>query len=185
MNRWTSTVAAISVLTLLAATAPADAPKVGDSAADFSLKTVNGNALKLSDQTKEGPVVLVVLRGWPGYQCPLCTRQVKELVGQAKALADTKARVLFVYPGPAAKLDAHASEFFGKTGLPEGFTFVTDPDYKFTNLYGIRWDAPNETAFPSTFVIDGSNTIRFAKTSKTHGDRAATKDVLKVLADVK
>ncbi len=185
MNGWTLRTAAIGVLTLLAATARADAPKVGDSAADFTLKRVDGTVLKLSDQTKEGPVVLVVLRGWPGYQCPLCTRQVKELAGQAKALADSKARVLFVYPGPAAKLDAHASEFFGKTALPEGFTFVTDPDYTFTNLYGLRWDAPNETAYPSTFVIDRSNTIRFAKTSKTHGDRAATKDVVKVLADVK
>jgi hypothetical protein len=29
----------------------------------------------LSTELAHGPVVLVMLRGWPGYQCPFCTRQ--------------------------------------------------------------------------------------------------------------
>ena len=43
------------------------------------------------------------------------------------------------------------------------------------------WDAPRETAYPSTFVIDQGGVIRFAKVSKSHGGRAATGEVLKAL----
>jgi O-acetyl-ADP-ribose deacetylase (regulator of RNase III) len=34
--------------------------------------------------------------------------------------------------------------------LPSNIVLVTDPDYTVTNLYGLRWDAPHETAYPST-----------------------------------
>jgi hypothetical protein len=57
-----------------------------------------------------------------------------------------------------------------------------DPDYKFTNAYRLRWDAPRETAYPSTFVIDRERKVRFAKVSKTHGGRATASEVLKALA---
>lgn len=32
--------------------------------------------------TEGGPVVLVVLRGYPGYQCPICTKQLAEFRGK-------------------------------------------------------------------------------------------------------
>ncbi len=46
-------------------------PSVGDKAPDFTLKTLNDQTVRLSNLTASGKVVLVVLRGWPGYQCPL------------------------------------------------------------------------------------------------------------------
>ena len=51
-----------------------DAPKVGDVAPAFALKSLDGEAVRLADLAAKGPVVLVVLRGWPGYQCPICDR---------------------------------------------------------------------------------------------------------------
>ena len=60
---------------------------------------------------------------------------------------------------------------------------VTDPDYAFINSYGLRWDEKNETAYPSTFVIGKDKIVRFAKISKTHGDRAKTADVLNALEE--
>ena len=51
------------------------APKAGDKAADFTLKTLDDKSIQLSDLTAKSDVVLVVLRGWPGYQCPICTRR--------------------------------------------------------------------------------------------------------------
>lgn len=59
---------------------------------------------------------------------------------------------------------------------------VTDPDYIFTNSWGLRWDAPRETAYPSTFVIDRKGVVRFTKISKTHGDRANPADILKAVS---
>ena len=55
---------------------------------------------------------------------------------------------------------------------------VTDPDYSVTNLYGLRWDAPNETAYPSTFIVDKKGMIAFEKISHTHGDRTSAQDAL-------
>ena len=79
-------------------------PKVGDKAPDFALKTLDDQTVRLSDLTAKGNVVLVVLRGWPGYQCPVCTKQVQDYIGSASGFAEAKARVIMVYPGPADDL---------------------------------------------------------------------------------
>lgn len=50
-------------------------PAVGDEAKDFKLKDLAGEAVQLHELTQDGPVV-VVLRGCPGYQCPVCSAQV-------------------------------------------------------------------------------------------------------------
>jgi hypothetical protein len=80
---------------------------------------------------------------------------------------------------------ARAEEFITGKTLPANFHLWIDPDYSFTNAWHLRWDAPRETAYPSTFVIAPDGKIRFAKISKTHGDRASAEDVLKALATIK
>jgi peroxiredoxin Q/BCP len=160
-------------------------PKVGAKAVDFTLDDLGGKSVSLSEVVKSGPVVLVVLRGWPGYQCPLCTRQVGEFLGHAKEFKGAGATVVMVYPGPADQLKEHAKEFFKDKDISDTFRLLTDPDFKFTKAYGLRWDAPNETAYPSTFVIGRESIVSFAKVSKAHGGRASATDVLKAIADVK
>jgi hypothetical protein len=85
---------------------------------------------------------------YPGYQCPYCVRQIHDFVENADKFASSGTQVLLVYPGPPAELDRRAKEFLSKeNSLPANVILVTDPDYKFTNQYGLRWDAPNETAY--------------------------------------
>jgi peroxiredoxin len=156
-------------------------PAEGAAAPNFSLKTLGGQTVELAALTSERPVVLLVLRGWPGYQCPLCTKQVHEFVAQAAAFKARGAQVLMVYPGPAEQLVAHAQEFIADKAWPAEFLFVIDPDYTFTNAYALRWSAPKETAYPSAFVIDRGGRIRFAKVSKTHGGRVSVEQALAAL----
>lgn len=156
-------------------------PKVGDEAKDFELTAIGGEKMKLSKLTDAGPVVLVVLRGYPGYQCPICTKQFAELNAKADDFKKAGAQVVFVYPGPSDGLKAKAEEFVKGKDYPTHFTLLLDPDYTFTTAYGLRWDAKGETAYPSTFVLDGKRKVAFAKVSTTHGDRAKTADVLKAL----
>lgn len=146
-------------------------PAVGERAPDFTLATVEGKRIRLSEFTARSPVVLVFLRGWPGYQCPLCTRQVQDLIAHAGEFAARGARVLLVYPGPAAQLVAHAEDFLKDKAWPADFTLVVDPDYQATLAYQLRWDAPKETAYPATFVLERGGLIRSAQVSRTHGDR--------------
>lgn len=172
-------------LVLLACALPltlkAAPPKVGDKAPDFTLKTLDDQTVRLSDLTATGKVVLVVLRGWPGYQCPLCTRQVQDYIASASGFASAKARVVMVYPGPADDLKAHATEFLKNKQWPKEFIYLTDPAYSMVNAYGLRWDASGETAYPSTFVLDRKGVVRFAKISRSHGDRTKAGDILEVI----
>jgi len=156
-------------------------PAVGDKAPKLELKNFDTGTVKLGDAIHKGPVVVMVLRGNPGYQCPLCTRQVSQFISAARDFRSANATVIMVYPGPAAELDVKAGEFLKGTKLPEGFHLVTDPDYVFTNEWHLRWDAAKETAYPSTFVVDKEGKIRFAKISKSHAGRAPAAEVIKVL----
>ncbi|MEO8520407.1 MAG: hypothetical protein ABI603_03525 [Acidobacteriota bacterium] len=36
-------------------------------ATDFQIESMNGVKVRLSDEVARGPLVLTVLRGWPGY----------------------------------------------------------------------------------------------------------------------
>ena len=158
----------------------AEIPKVGDKAPDFTLKTLDDQTVRLGELTAKGSVVLVVLRGWPGYQCPICDRQVQGFIKIKSDFAEARSRIVFVYPGPMDGLTAHAKEFKEWKGKewPAEFLYVLDPDYTMVNAYALRWDAPKETAYASTFVLDGKDTVRFVKTSRTHGDRTKAADVL-------
>jgi peroxiredoxin Q/BCP len=156
-------------------------PAVGETAADFALEDLDGEEVKLSELAADGPVVIVMLRGWPGYQCSICGRQVGELVGKAKALAKLDARVVLVYPGPVEKLTERAEQFLRGSELPENFTIVTDPGYEMTGEYHLRWDAKRETAYPSTFIVDAKLEVTFAKVSKGHGGRAKASQIIAAL----
>jgi peroxiredoxin len=180
--KWTPLLTAFVVAAALGApatqptlTAP---PKVGDVAPDFSLSTLEDTKISLADSLKNGPVVLVVLRGWPGYQCPICTKQVADLFVREKDFAAANAHVILVYPGPAEELKAHAKDFTHGDVLPAGFDLVIDPDYAFTNAWHLRWDAAGETAYPSSFVVDKESTVKFAKVSKSHGGRASAGELV-------
>lgn len=166
----------IMLLTFLAASLMAAPPAVGEKAPDFALKNLDGKTVKLSDKTAKGQVVLIVLRGFPGYQCPLCNRQVKEFSSNASQFEGKN--VILVYPGPGEKLNEKATEFVMDKNLPANIELVLDPDYKFTNQYGLRWDAKQETAYPSTFLIDSKGMVFFSKVSKTHGGRTTVAEVV-------
>lgn len=160
---------------------PKAVPKVGDEAKDFELASLGGEKVKLSAVAEKGPVVLVVLRGYPGYQCPICSEQFGQFRGKADEFKNRGATVLFVYPGPADKLKEHADDFVKGKDYPDHFRILLDPDYAFTNSYGLRWEAKNETAFPSTFVLGKDRKVTFAKVSTGHGDRAKVADVVTAL----
>ena len=166
----------LSVVAFLACSPPmglraASPPPVGVQAPDFALKTLDDQTVRLSDFTAQGKVVLIVLRGWPGYQCPICTRQVHDYVTAAAGFVEAKARVVMVYPGPADDLRAHASEFLSDKQWPKEFIFVIDPAYAMVDAFGLRWNKPKETAYPSTFLLDRHGVVRYETISHTHGER--------------
>jgi peroxiredoxin len=182
MRKLLSAVAALVLCAPIAFAQPTT-PDVGAKAPAFTLKTFEGQPVSLAAVNQSGPVVLVLLRGYPGYQCPFCVRQVHDFNESAARFAALHAQILLVYPGPPADLDAHAKEFLSKQDtLAPNVHLVLDPDYSMTNLYGLRWDAPRETAYPSTFLLNPHGVIVFRKISRGHGDRTTAADTLAELS---
>jgi peroxiredoxin len=160
----------------------AETPTLQGKAPDFTLSTPEGVPVRLAELLKNGDVALVFLRGFPGYQCPYCQRQVHDLEQDSAKFAAHGIQLLLVYPGMASQLDDRAKEFLGKEdALPANFHLVIDPGFTVTNLYGLRWNADRETAYPSTFLLDRTGKVLFVKISHTHGDRATTADILGAL----
>ena len=95
---------ALSAL-FLATAVFAETPAVGTKAPDFALSTPTGKTVKMSKELHGHNLVLVVLRGFPGYQCPYCVKQVHDFVEHAADFAAKNVNVLLVYPGPPADLD--------------------------------------------------------------------------------
>ena len=78
----------------------AQTPAVGQKAPEFTLSTPAGEPVQLASDLHKGKTVLVVLRGYPGYQCPFCTKQVHDFADHAKEFAAKDVNILLVYPGP-------------------------------------------------------------------------------------
>ncbi|HTU51409.1 MAG TPA: peroxiredoxin family protein [Acidobacteriaceae bacterium] len=182
LSKTTRFILAVICALSVGAFAFAETPPVGSKAPDFTLSTPTGKAVGMSQVQRGHDLVLVILRGFPGYQCPYCVRQVHDFIDHASEFKVKNTRILLVYPGPPGNLDQHAKEFLAKqTELPSNVVLVTDPDYAVTNQYGLRWDAPHETAYPSTFILNKKGIIVFEKISHTHGDRLSAQNALEHL----
>jgi len=51
--------------------------------------------------------------------------------------------------------------------LPDSFDLLMDPGYEIYKSLGLRWDASHETAYPSTFLIDGMVSSSLARLSRS------------------
>lgn len=160
-------------------------PKVSSIFPDFSATTMNGGSFELSKYLEEGTVVVIMLRGYPGAQCPVCSTQVAGFIAKAEEFENQDTPVVFVYPGHVKNLDKKAKEFTAplenEEDLPSNFIFVIDNDYTITNLLGLRWNKPKETAYPAAFVIDHKSYVQYANVSDSHQGRATPDDILEVL----
>ena len=181
LSRVLALVMAFAWFASASASVAVEPPEVGEKAKDFKLKTPAGEEVSLADSLDSGPTVILLLRGYPGYQCPICSRQIGEFIAKSEEFKSAGASVIMIYPGPRDGLGERAGEFVADQELPKNFSLVLDPDYSFTRSYGLRWDAPRETAYPSTFVVAKDGKVAFAKVSKTHGDRTTPAEVLEVL----
>ena len=108
---------------------PENQPDIGQRAPDFELPLVGQKMfLSLRDEYRNGPVVVIVLRGYPGYQCPNCKNQFNAVVNRAKALSLESKCVVLVYPGNAEQLEKHSKHFLGSRKLPHPIKVVRDGD---------------------------------------------------------
>uniref|UniRef100_UPI0001BE66E3 Thioredoxin family protein n=1 Tax=Geobacter metallireducens (strain ATCC 53774 / DSM 7210 / GS-15) TaxID=269799 RepID=UPI0001BE66E3 len=112
-------------------------------APDFTLNTLNGEVVKLSDL--KGQVVIVNF--WATW-CPPCREEIPSMMRLNAAMAGKPFRMLCVSIDEGGKVAVE--EFFRKTGFT--LPVLLDADKRVGKLYGT-------TGVPETFVIDRHGVI--------------------------
>jgi len=155
---------------------------VGEKAINFDLPVVGGDGyIELQDEYKQGPVVVIVLRGYPGYQCSLCKQQVGALINRASRLKNEVHKVILVYPGKDEDLLRRAKQFMGSRRIPEPLVMVADPGMRMVESWGLRWNTPRETSYPATYLIKGNGRVAWKKISDSHAGRSSVEEILREL----
>lgn len=155
---------------------------VGEKAINFELPVIGQDEyIELQQEYRKGPVVVVVLRGYPGYQCQLCSQQVSSLINRAKTMADKVHKIILVYPGESDDLMRQAKNFLGARRIPEPIVLVADPGMQMVKSWGLRWNAPRETAYPATYLIKANGRVAWRKISDSHAGRSSTQEILREL----
>ncbi|GLI39801.1 TlpA family protein disulfide reductase [Geobacter hydrogenophilus] len=131
------------LLTLMGCSKEAKPPVEGNPAPDFTLNTLNGEVVKLSDL--KGQVVIVNF--WATW-CPPCREEIPSMMRLNAAMAGKPFRMLCVSIDDGGKVAVE--EFFRKTGF--SLPALMDTDKRAGKLYGI-------TGVPETFVIDRHGVI--------------------------
>lgn len=139
----------ISFFSLLSCKAQEITLKEGDKAPDFTLKTDEGNSVKLSDFEGKSTVILYF---YPKDKTLGCTKEACNFRDNLGKFKELNAEVLGVSVDDA---ESHKS-FKEKENL--NFTLLADPDKEVTKKYGVL--SSFGMASRVTFVIDKDGIIR-------------------------
>ena len=179
----------------LAANMPKPGLTIGEKAPDFSLKNPYGKTVRLSEQLRKGPVVLVFYRGaW----CPYCNLQLHELKDTLPEITKYGATLIAVTPQQPDKSLGQIE----KNGLP--FEILSDLDDQVVKSYRLYWEVSDKldaaykhsfgldiAAFngpgrlglpvPGTFIIDRDSIVRAAYADTDYKKRMEPADILAAL----
>ena len=139
----------VSILTLLAGSARAAMPVVGQPAPAFQSLDQDGRPIALAD-FKGKPVVLYF---YPKDETPGCTTEACGFRDGYAAIQATGAVILGVSADDVASHKAFAEKFH----LP--FRLVADADHRIIDAYGVRMPVLG-WAKRTTFLVDRSGVIR-------------------------
>lgn len=141
-----ATIAFISLVMISCGTAKI--PQVSDKAPDFTLKSIDGKSISISDF--RGKTVLIV---FTSVNCKECEDQMPYLIG-AYQQANGELVVLDIYH---MIYDTRIIQDYVTKKQFTTFPALPDPENKVANTYGA-------TRFPPTnFIIDSAGIIRYKK----------------------
>ena len=166
--------------------------KPGDAAPDFNAKDVGGKVVKLSEELKNGPVVIIFYRGeW----CPVCNRYLSNFQDSLSYVEAAGAKVLAVAP----EKPSSAQEMINKTGAT--FTVIPDPTEEIMKSYEVFFNvteayqqkirnaleadiATNNDKkdaalpVPATYIINQEGIIVYRQFDLDYHKRASIKDII-------
>lgn len=137
----------------------AAAPRVGEKAKDFTLKTLEGKGVQLSALYKEKVVFLNFFATW----CPPCVAETPGIVETHPAYKD---RVHFLSVDLSEK-DEAVRGFVKEHSIP--FSIAMDRDGKVGDMYGVRY-------IPTNLIINKEGNVVFSGSFLQEGELAKLLD---------
>ena len=166
----------------------------GDMAPDFQLPNAKGGKTKLSDQLRQGPVVISFYRG--GW-CPYCNLEFKALSDSLPQIREFGANLMGISP----ELPDYSMNTVEKHQLP--FEVLSDVGNKISREYGIVMEMPTEMRplylhwgldvptvngddswelpIPATYVINQDGKITFSYINKNYTERCEPEHIIAAL----
>ena len=174
-----------------AAEAPAQA-KVGDSIPAVTLKSVDGEDVKLQELVKSQPAVLIFYRG--GW-CPYCAKHLMALAEIEDELKAAGFQIIAISADQSAKI----SETPNREKL--NYTLLSDSTMAGAKAFGITFHVPDEVVakykadykidleaasgethhtlpHPAVFIVDQQGIIRFAHVNPDYKTRLQPEKIL-------
>ncbi|MGE5107154.1 MAG: peroxiredoxin-like family protein [Sphingobacteriales bacterium] len=167
---------------------------VGAKAPDFTAKDQNGKLIKLSDELKNGPVVVMFYRGqW----CPYCNRLLKKVEDSLPMIKEKGATVLAITPetdeailqtiaktkATYSLMNDHGLKIMRSYDVAYRVDTGTVEKYK---KYGIDFDKSNGSngaylPVPATYIVGKDGTIKYVYFNRDYKERASIKELLENL----
>ncbi len=141
--------------------------KIGDNAAEFTLKDGDGNDWTLSNYKGH----TVVLLFYPGDNTPVCTAQLCSVRDHWSQYQATGAEVVGI---STDSIESHKG-FAEKNELP--LRLLSDPDRKVSEMYDMKSWLPGRSA-RGVVVIDKEGKIAYTKAESISLFKPSDKDVL-------
>ncbi|OIQ20938.1 MAG: hypothetical protein BM556_03060 [Bacteriovorax sp. MedPE-SWde] len=130
--------------------------QLSQTISDWNLQLTNKREVPISDIVKNGPLLIIFIRGtW----CPFCRMHMNKLRNWVKKLSQTSATIIVVSSEPAEKI----REWLRTNSFP--YLFASDEKSELADHFGVRI-RPNDFSQAATFLIDSNLSVRLAYTGK-------------------
>lgn len=138
----------------------------------------NGEVINIEELSAKKNILLVVLRGFAGSVCLVCSSQTIALSNSVDEFSKRNTEIILVYPGEAESIPHFVSSvqnLESEFSLP--FPIVLDADLSLVTKFKIN----GSLAKPSTLLIDKDGIIRYAYVGKHPGDRPTIPSLLDII----
>lgn len=164
----------------LATTSWAEVPRIHSPAPDFTLPDISGKKVNLSNFKDKKNVILTFYRGWVGYWCSNCKRQLVQLMKDYDKLTKYDAELVLISPSDEKKTKEFLNILEKESSSKVSFPVLIDSGHKVVELYKVT----GNKAIPSVFIIDKKGTLRFKYIGQDVSDRPTTEHLIEILGIV-
>ncbi len=169
--------------------------EVGHEVENFTATDVNNNPFSLEKELKNGPVVLIFIRGqW----CPVCNKHMNTIQDSLKYIQEKGAKVVVISPEKPEFIEKtiekskaeftvlydegqKISDYFDVTFNPDGKTKLMYNTVLGAKLKESHTDDSERLPIPATFVIGKDKKIVWRQFDPNYKYRSTVKDIIEAL----